>query len=443
MIFLIKTLLFAVLTFHTLSIRATTIVKEGIFVEDPHKLYLHEFIRAGLVIDHIQKRGYEVYGPEGISKWAKNFSVSSRLLVTPSSSLDNKNANDYPSAQELAARMKRLALQNPDLVQTFSIGQGHDGEKLWVYKISDNVIQDEVEPEFKYIGNMHGNEIVGRELLILLAEDLIQRYRNGDNQAMDLINNTEIFIMPSMNPEGASSRRRGNAHWVDLNRNFPDFSIPDNNDGPEGREPETQAVMNWQSQRKFALSANFHGGTKCVNYPWDTSADPAPLTDLIIQLSREYASTVPGMFDSEEFPDGIVNGYQWYEINGGMQDWSYFWYGDLQVTIELSHQKWPDYDRVPHYYQDNKESLVRFMKKIHQGAGFKFSNEINSGKVEIFNLSTEKSVGIYGYEDGEYYKVLPEGQYLFKVLTSEGTKHEFNMNVEGDLIPKNGHYKLL
>ena len=51
------------------------------------------------------------------------------------------------------------------------------------------------------------------------------------------------------------------------------------------------------------------------------------------------------MRDSTEFPGGIVNGYDWYEVNGGMQDWSYYWHNDLQVTIELSNMKWHSLQR--------------------------------------------------------------------------------------------------
>ncbi|KIH69025.1 hypothetical protein ANCDUO_00640 [Ancylostoma duodenale] len=54
----------------------------------------------------------------------------------------------------------------------------------------------------KYVGNMHGNEPIGRELLIRLADYLCDAAIRKDKEVLQLLNSTSIHILPSMNPDG-------------------------------------------------------------------------------------------------------------------------------------------------------------------------------------------------------------------------------------------------
>ena len=83
----------------------------------------------------------------------------------------------------------------------------------------------------KYVANMHGNEAVGRELMLAFIEYLVTSYKsNSDPDAVKLVETTDIHIMPSMNPDGFEKANEGscygttgrwNANGKDLNRNFP------------------------------------------------------------------------------------------------------------------------------------------------------------------------------------------------------------------------------
>jgi protein MpaA len=58
------------------------------------------------------------------------------------------------------------------------------------------------------IGAIHGNETAGMRITRRLLTQEAPR-------------STELLIVPTLNPDGVAARTRGNAHGVDLNRNFP------------------------------------------------------------------------------------------------------------------------------------------------------------------------------------------------------------------------------
>ena len=181
---------------------------------------------------------------------------------------------------QLKSMLEMLAKEFPNISRLYSIGKSVESRDLLVMEISDNPGKHEAgEPEFKYVGNMHGNEVVGREVLLLLIKHLLENY-NISTTIGSLINETRIHIMPTMNPDGYERAKvgdcstgvgRANAHDKDLNRNFPDqFET-----APEKttREPETIAVMKWTQSYPFVLSANLHGGSFVANYPFDDNKE--------------------------------------------------------------------------------------------------------------------------------------------------------------------------
>lgn len=368
--------------------------------------------RKDLTFDHPHEKMVEVYGPEGFRRWLDEQDI--RYSELPK--VDPSRAN-YPSSKQIERKLKALHAKYPTVTKLFSIGKSVNGQDLWVMKISDNPQVDELEPEFIYISSMHGNEITGREVMVRFIERFLADYQNADLFTQKMIHHTEIFIMPSMNPDGSDAQTRGNANFVDLNRDFPDFTTSDNLNSPHNREPETAAVMKFQDKRHFALSANFHGGAEVVNYPWDTKKDPHSFEQLIVDFSLDYAREVPYIYQSNSFPQGITNGWDWYEVDGGMQDWSTYWYNNIQVTVEISDRKWPDYSQIPYYFKENYSALLKYMANIHQGIGVKLLNFESGDRLYFRNANSYFEFPLY---KDEFYTVLPAGIYDMQVRSHFG-----------------------
>lgn len=127
--------------------------------------------------------------------------------------------------------LKELNANYPNITKLYSIGSSVQGRELYVMEITKNPGKHSSEkPEVKYIGNMHGNEVVGREMLLLLLRYLCENY-DRDKRVTQIVNTIRLHILPSMNPDGYEISKEGdvygikgraNAKGIDLNRNFPD-----------------------------------------------------------------------------------------------------------------------------------------------------------------------------------------------------------------------------
>ena len=300
--------------------------------------------------------------------------------------------------------------------------------KLLVMEISDNVgVHEPGEPEVKYIANMHGNEIAGRETLLHLIDYLCTNY-GEDDRVTHLVNSTRIHIMPTMNPDGYSRSIEGqcrerdgrlNANGVDLNRNFPDRFQR----GHATREPETQAVMQWIADYPFVLSANLHSGSLVANYPYDNNQGEedtytaTPDDDIFRHLALSYSLNHPSMHDTSisGFQDGITNGADWYNINGGMQDYNYLQSNCFEILIEQSFCMHPYPDYIETLWKDNRESLISFMEQAHIGMKG-FVQGVNGTGIEGAQVEVRgRAHPVLTASDGDYWRLLLPGTYELRV----------------------------
>uniref|UniRef100_A0A8C5H4J4 Peptidase M14 domain-containing protein n=1 Tax=Gouania willdenowi TaxID=441366 RepID=A0A8C5H4J4_GOUWI len=338
--------------------------------------------------------------------------------------------------------LRKYSSEYTSITHLYSVGHSVEGRELYVMVISDNPnIHEHGEPEFKYIANMHGNEVVGRELLLNLIEYLCRNY-GTDPEVTQLVNNTRIHIMPSMNPDGYEVAKEGDANGfkgrnnfnnIDLNRNFPDQFFPNT----VVRQPETLAVMSWLSSIPFVLSANLHGGSLVVNYPFDDDKDgnthysPSPDDAVFQMVARAYSQENSLMhkghpcedrYPGEYFEDGITNGAKWYTVRGGMQDWNYVNTNCFEVTIELGCYKFPKAQDLPQYWEQNRRALLQFIHQVHVGVKGTVSDARDGSGIPNATISVE---GIHHNVTtaltGDYWRLLVPGTYSI-TATAHGFK---------------------
>ncbi|XP_072549511.1 probable carboxypeptidase X1 [Salminus brasiliensis] len=374
--------------------------------------------------------------------------------------------------KELRKVMRSVHEACPDITRIYSIGKSYMGLKLYVMEISDNPGKHELgEPEFRYVAGIHGNEVLGRELMLNLMQYMCQEYKRGNPRIIQLVKETRIHLLPSMNPDGYEfAYKKGSelSGWalgrfsfegIDMNHNFADlntvmwkaleletdksklinhyFPIPEQYTSEEAFvAPETRAVISWMQAIPFVLSANFHGGELVVTYPFDMTRDWAPreLTptaddSFFRWLATVYASTNHVMSNPDRRPchnydfmrhNNIINGADWHTVPGSMNDFSYLHTNCFEVTVELSCDKFPHASELPIEWENNKESLLVYMEQVHRGIkGVIRDKDTKAGIADAIVKVDDIDHHIRSAIDGDYWRLLNPGDYDMTV-TAEG-----------------------
>lgn len=108
----------------------------------------------------------------------------------------------YDNYDSLTVLFKQLERDYPNQARLHSIGRSVRNRELWALEINSNVNNKTLlTPMFKYVANMHGDESIGRQLTIYLAQYLLRNY-GKDERITKLVNSTDIYLLPTMNPDG-------------------------------------------------------------------------------------------------------------------------------------------------------------------------------------------------------------------------------------------------
>lgn len=261
----------------------------------------------------------------------------------------------YPSMDEIYDSIDAVVSTHPDICRKVTIGTSVQGRPLEAVVVSDNVGLEEVEPEMRLHGAIHGDEKTSAMVALSFLEVLTDNYGTSP-LCQYMVNTCELWVIPVVNPDGYAANQRYNASGVDLNRNL---SYMWSSGGGGGSypfsEPETRALrdmtmQNWPDVENFinpfTAGLSLHGGEDCINTVWNYTEVPLPEDSALIHsqaIDYENSPGILGYFGGSfwvAFP-----GASWYVITGDVNDWSYGECGTVDHTIEVHDDKqasdWP------------------------------------------------------------------------------------------------------
>jgi carboxypeptidase T len=241
-----------------------------------------------------------------------------------------------------------MALLYPNLItvrQPVDSIKTIEGRDIFYLRISDNPNVDEPEPEVLYTALHHAREPESISQLIYYMWYLLENYAT-DPEIHALVDNTEMYFVPCINPDGyiynESTDPNGGGLWrknrrdnldgefgVDLNRNYGyNFGFDDFGSSPftaddtyrgalSFSEPETQAIRDFTNAHQFRLAMNYHTFGNHLVTPWGNL--PAFYTPDSAQF--DFYGHAIAKYD--HYHVGTPYQTVGYVTNGSSDDWMY------------------------------------------------------------------------------------------------------------------------
>ncbi|PSK93866.1 M14 family zinc carboxypeptidase [Taibaiella chishuiensis] len=250
--------------------------------------------------------------------------------------------------QQMLDILDSMKSKYPDLItlkQPISATTTVGGRPVYYVKISDNAATSEPEPKALYTALHHAREAQSLSQLIYYMWYLLEHY-NTDAEIKYLVDNTELFFVPCVNPDGyvynqttnpngggmwrKNRRNNGNGTFgVDLNRNYGMFWGYDNvGSSPNGSsetyrgtagfsEAETQMLRDFCNSHPFGIALNAHTYSNLLIYPY------GHVPSVQTPDSSVFQAFAKDMTECSHFLSGTGDQTVGYVSNGDSDDWMY------------------------------------------------------------------------------------------------------------------------
>ena len=258
----------------------------------------------------------------------------------------------------LTMEVNEWADDYPEIVDLTSAGESELGKTLWVVRLSDWSMDTKPNGSAKEIiyidGGHHGNEYLGTALAWLSAKWYINGWVEGNEEAITVLQNTELHILIMLNPDGNDFDTRWNINQVDLNRNYDHYwnTCPTTQPGSSAfSEAETAANAAYINEHvtDADLYVTMHTGVWIILYPWGKWPEQPPDWELFWRIRDDVQANI------SEIP--IQNANQGLYPNcGTSRDYGYGQMGFPTFTFETDDEQF-----VPGSFENINDRLAEEM----------------------------------------------------------------------------------
>lgn len=372
----------------------------------------------------------------------------------------------YIDYEEMLAELQQIELDNPDICKLYDIGDSKGKQysdagnsnydnynhEIWALKVSDNVESEEDEPSVYYLSEHHAREPISLEVNMAVLNHIIDNY-GSDPEITDNVDNTQIWFVPLVNPNGhkivtdeiytmwrkniSDNNENGSINvtgynpedGVDPNRNYgwewggasTNWTSETYQGTSAFSEPETQAVQNLIDSHHFVAGISYHSYSELVLYPFGyEDGVMAPDQAALEELAIDMAATIPGQNGGFYTPEAA---WELYPCTGTTDDYTYGTHGVFSYTIELATEFIPPAGQVEGICDNNIEAAMILLNRLNSSTlKGHITDSVSGDPVEamVFVEGIDDS-GVYrepymsSEEFGSYYRFLTNGNYTVTI----------------------------
>jgi carboxypeptidase T len=325
--------------------------------------------RTGASIDYIEhgKLYISATKAEVLAITKLGFQVVPVPVAPPSgvTTLDFPPADSaYHNYAELTTKVNQVVADHSSIARKISLGTSYEGRDIMAVKISDNVATDEAEPEILFNSQQHAREHLTVEMAIYLLDLFTDSY-GSDSRVTNVVNTREIWIVPTVNPDGSEYDVATGAYrsWrknrqpnsgssnvgTDLNRNWSyNWGCCGGSSGTTSSEtyrgpsafsaPETQRLRDFVNSRvvggvqQIKVNIDFHTYSQLILWPYGyTTANTGPGLNAdqqaVFQTIGQQMANTNG-YTPEQSSDLYIT-------DGDSIDWMWGVHGIFAYTFEM------------------------------------------------------------------------------------------------------------